>query len=155
MEILVQRLQEKPEQVPDLESELEKIRKEVNRFVDMIAKGNAPDSILTAIKERETQISHLEQELAEYQSLTPDVSEFEIKKFRKQATEQIEKFDDLLTGNVARARQAMRKLMRDEKGGFVPLSISPVTIGGRKTLAFKGQIFASQIFNNIGAEERT
>lgn len=155
MEILVQRLQEKPEQVPELQSELAKVKKELARFIDIIAQGDAPQSVLDAIKEREVRAAYLEAELSKYESLTPDVSELEIRRFRKDAMGRIEKFDSLLLDNTARARQAMRKLLRNEAGDFIPLRVSPVMMGGDKTLTFEGQILASRVFNNVGAEERT
>ena len=61
-------------------------------------------------------------------------------------------FNGLLTGNVLKARQTLRKILRNEKEEFSPLVITPIMHEGRKTLAFRGQILPSYIFNNVGAE---
>lgn len=150
-----ERRKQSPNEVPRLEKEKRKLEKEMGRFMSLIATGDAPDSVLKEIKQREKRLGDLDKELTKFSSLKTGASELELRRFRKYAEKSMSDFNGLLTGNVLKARQALRKILRDDKGNFSPLLISPIDHEGRKTLGFRGQILPSYIFNNVGAEKRT
>ncbi len=64
-------------------------------------------------------------------------------------------FNDLMHSNVPKARQALRKLLRDERRGFSKIKVRPVRRGGRKTFEFQVHTTLGRVVYNIGAEERT
>lgn len=142
-----------PEELPKLEAELRKARKELARFVAAIAGGKAPRSIMAEIAHRERRIEQLEREIGRYS--VPDIRELDLRRGRKDAREMAGRFKDLLRGEVPLARQALRKLLRDRDGNFTPLSFVPIMRAGRKTYEVQGTLFAAPLFNNIGTEERT
>lgn len=146
-------LKQAPQELPKLEAELRKVRKELARFLSAIAGGNAPKSIMAEIARRERRIEQLDREIGRYS--VPDVSELDLRRARKGAREAGGRFKDLLRGDVPRARQALRKLLRDRDGNFAPLLFVPVVRGGRKTYNVQGAVQVAPLFNNGGTEERT
>lgn len=76
-----------------------------------------------------------------------------MRRFHRDAKKAMSNFNELLTGNVSRARQALRKILRNEKGEFSPLKVYPVVHNGKRTLSFSGQILPGFIFSKVGAEK--
>lgn len=146
-------LKQAPEELPRLEAELRKVRKELTRFMDAIAGGKALKSFMAEIAHRERRIEQLEREIGRYRA--PDLSELDLRRARKDAREAAGRFKDLLRSDVPRARQALRKLLRDRDGNFAPLTFVPVVRGGRKTYNVQGAVLVAPLFNNVGTEERT
>lgn len=145
-------LKEAPDTLPKLEAELRKTRKELGRFMEAIAGGKVPKSIMAEIANRERRIEQLEREIGRYS--VPDVGELGMRRARKGAREMAGRFKDLIRGDVPRARQALRKLLRDRDGNFSPLMFIPIMQNGRKTYRITGAANLAPLYN-VGTEERT
>ena len=128
---LARRRRDNPERPQELEAELKKVRREVGRFMELVADGSAPRSVLAEIANRETRIEALEKELRELAAHAPD--ELDMRRLRKAVEAHAAKFKDLLRGDVPRARQALRKLLVGK------LRFTPVLQAGRKSYTFEGQ----------------
>ena len=139
-EIIEQRLKEDPDRPKRIEGELAKLRKELARFMNLIADGKAPDSVLEQISDRENRIKALEAELQQLQSEAP--SELDMRRIRKGLRERISRFRDLIRTDIPVARQALRKLLAE------PLVFSPVVVDGRKTLKFEGKTSAGVLIDS-------
>ena len=127
--IVERTLKETPDKGRQLEAEANKLRRELDRFMHLIADGKAPDSVLAEIKRREQRLTELERERRALAHAPAALSPAEI---RKLCGERLARFDALLLGDVPVARQALRKLLPE------PLKISPATADGRRTLSFEG-----------------
>lgn len=147
-------LKRKPEQLPVLEAELKRERRELGNLMKLAASGRAPQSILEEIARRERCIETLSMQIARYQS-TGTVDELELRRARRDAIQYAARFKNLLRADVPVARQALRKLLRNERGEFAPLMFVPVVSEGRKTFTVSGTIGAGALFSNVGTEERT
>jgi site-specific DNA recombinase len=113
----------RPDELPRLEAQLRRERAELANFMRLIASGNAPESILSEISERENRIARLQQDIAGYDVV--ESKSVDSRRDRKHALEQIERFREVLMSDVSRSRQALRKLFRDEQGNFSPLWFIP------------------------------
>ncbi len=102
--------QANPNKPKQLQKEITKLKLEVERFMAVIATGNAPDSILQQITERESRISLLEAELVKYSAPT-DFSELDNKRLEKELSGRLSRFRELIYSDVPKARQAFRKLL--------------------------------------------
>ncbi len=154
IEMVESKLKETPSQVPKLEAELARVRRELDNFLALVAAGAAPASVVAEILKREEKIKSLEAELLRYHvpvQISPEV----LRRYMNRVTQDLGRFKDLLYGDVAKARQLLRKLLRDANGRFAPLRFTPVERDGVKGFDFEGQILAGVVFNNVGAEERT
>ena len=80
------------------------------------------------------------------------LNDLHLRRFRKRVAGLLDDFERTLTRNVPQARQAMRKLRRDENGNFMPLEFSPTMINGEKALDFNGRINAGSVLHSVGAE---
>lgn len=154
MQIVKARLLKKPDRAPKIEREIGSLRRELDSFMSLIASGNAPDSILTEISMREERIKFLGKELGAYREPYA-MDDLKLLRMRKKAMERLEDFNGLISSNVPRARQGLRKLLKDEKGDFAPIIVNPVYRKSTKTFEFNGKTIIGGIFNKIGAEERT
>ena len=93
-----------------LDAEARRLRQEIDRLVRAIAGGDAPASVVQAIRDAEMRLKQIE---AEREALAPvDLpTEFEERQARRNARERIGRLDDLLRGDVAMARQTLRKII--------------------------------------------
>ena len=124
-----QQLKQDPDRPRRLEAESRKLNTELERFGQLVADGNAPQTVKTEMLRRETRLAEIEAELGEARQRHPDANEAEV---RRKCGELIGRFKDLLMGEVPLARQVLRKLLDG------PLRVSPATVDGRKTLRFEG-----------------
>lgn len=147
-------LKQKPERLPQLEAEIKRERRELANMMNLAASGHAPKTVLADIRAREKRIETLADEIARYQAPVRS-DDLELRRKRKEALQHIGRFKDLLRSDVPVARQALRKLLRDERGEFAPLMFIPIMRDGRKTYDVQGTIGASVLFSNVGTEERT
>lgn len=154
MQVIQLRMKQKPCKVPAMGKEISRLRNELDSFMALIASGSAPETVLAEITKREERIKFLEKELALYVE-PPQLDGLRLPRMRKRAEKRLGEFQGLIHSNVPKARQALRKLLRDEKGGFTPIVIRPVGRGAYKTFEFEGQTTLGRLFNNVGAEERT
>lgn len=148
-------LQRRPEALPALEAELKRERRELANLMKLAASGRAPKTLLADIAERERRVDALAGQIARYDAAPAD--DLGLRRARKLALEQAGRFRELMRSEVPLARQALRKLLRDERGEFRPLTFLPVVREGRKTFAIDGTIQAAALLrlNNVGTEERT
>ena len=91
-----------------LEAESRKLKTELERFGQLVADGEAPQTVKTEMLRREARLAEIEAELRNVQQKHPDADEAEI---RKMCGELIGRFKGLLLGEVPLARQALRRLL--------------------------------------------
>lgn len=153
LELVKERTTQRVDRVPQLQKELRRVERELANFMHLIASGDAPQSIMTEIKQREARKAALERELGQFDEQPP----VDVERFRKRAKQLMSDFSGLvLNGNVQRTRQALRKLLRDENGEFAPILMTPAMAGNKKIFAFEGAItLVGPLLYNSGAEERT
>ena len=152
--IAKERSAQRPEEVPALEQELRRERCKLKRFIDWIADGDVPKTIRTEIKQCEQRIEELQRTIASYPE-SKALSELDIRRYMKRAWEMAPKFQEVLQRDPPAARQILRKLLRDERDNFAPVSFAPIMHGGRKSYNLSGQLAIGKLFNIVGAEERT
>lgn len=145
-------LKQAPDELPRLEAELRKTRKELGRFMEAIASGSVPKSIMAEITKREQRVTQLEREIGRY-SVPEGAGDLDMRRARKSAREMAGRFKDLMLGDVPRARQALRKLLRDRDGNFAPILFVPVVQDGRKTYTISGAVNLAPLLSNIGTED--
>lgn len=152
MRLYAAMLKRKPDALPQLEAELRREQRELANIMRLIADGNAPKTILAEIADRERRIEALTREIAGY--TTPAaVGELDLRRSKKEAREMAGRFKDIMMGDTARARQALRKLLRDRDGNFSPLWFDPVSRDGRKTYTVRGLINPVGLVNKTGTED--
>lgn len=154
MRLYAAMLKRKPDALPQLEAELRREQRELANIMRLIADGNAPKTILAEIADRERRIEALTREIAGY-TAPAAVGELDLRRSKKEAREMAGRFKDIMMGDTARARQALRKLLRDRDGNFSPLWFDPVSRDGRKTYTVRGLINPLGLVNKTGTEERT
>ena len=106
--IIDRELKKNPNRPQELEAETRKLRRELNRFLRLIAEGKAPDSVLLEIQRREQRLKELEQERASMSEPPPEWSPAQI---RTMCGDRLRRFDELLLGNVPVARRALDVLI--------------------------------------------
>jgi hypothetical protein len=105
---VAQELRRNPHKPRELEAEARALRKELERFMRLIADGKAPDTVLAEVRRREERLAQLEREQQLVSQPLPDLGPVDI---RKLCGERLGRFQDLLLGDVPVARQALRKLL--------------------------------------------
>jgi hypothetical protein len=106
-----------------------RLRREIEKYVAAVAKADDVPELVAALKKRKEQLAEAEQEQEALTSPLPRLTPFEI---YEMCGEQLRRFDDMLRGDIAAARQALRALLP------APLRLRPATADGRRTLAFEG-----------------
>ena len=104
----------------------------------LIADGQAPESVLAEVRRREERLKELEKEREMVGQPLPDLDHAEI---RKLCGVRLDRFRDLLLGDVPLARQALRKLLPE------PLKVFPAVVEGRRTLRFEGATTLGPLFD--------
>ncbi len=137
-EMVERELKKNPEKPKELEAEARKLGKELERFLRLIAEGNAPDSVLVEIRRREERLKEPERERAAFAVAPPAWTPAQI---RELCGAGLRRFPELLRGDVPVARQALRKLLPE------PLRVAPATITGQRTLRFEGMTVLGPIFD--------
>ena len=119
-----------------MEAEARKLRRELDRFLRLIAEGKAPESVLVEIQKREQRLKELEQERSALSEPPPEWSPAQI---RYMCGERLRRFHELLLGNVPVARRALDVLIP------APLLVYPDD--DRKTLGFRGETVLGPLFD--------
>ncbi len=109
LDLLARKKEEQADAPERLQAELRKLRKEVERFLLVIAEGKAPHSVVVEIKRREERLAAIQQELDTLATAQP--SQSELRRLKEALRGRLERFDSLLLSDVALARQALRKLI--------------------------------------------
>ena len=132
LEKVIERQRTDPDRPKRLNAELRKVKRELERFLQLVAEGKAPESVLQQIQQREDRIKRLTEELGEAQLEQPN--ELDLRRVKKALAERIGFFKDLIYSDVPKARQAIRKLLNG------PITCNPVIYdGSRKGYAFEGK----------------
>lgn len=84
----------------------------LGNFLALIADGEAPASVLGAIREIEQSIKAKRAELARLTIAKP--SELDARRMKKQLRERAEEFENLMRSDVPVARQALRELLEGQ-----------------------------------------
>ncbi|HSL70863.1 MAG TPA: hypothetical protein VK864_11520, partial [Longimicrobiales bacterium] len=92
-----------------LTAELHRARRKRDNFLNAIAEGRAPESVLQRIREIEAEIAALEQRLADCHIKAPTASEHE--RVARAPRERQAQFDDLMHSDIPLARQVLRKFL--------------------------------------------
>ena len=121
-----------PDRPREIEAEIKKLKRELERFVALIAEGEAPRTILDEIRQREARIEALERELSTLRAPEPD--ELHAARLKRALCERAARFKDTLRADVPRARQALRQLLVEPL-----LTFNPVMVDGKKAFAFEGR----------------
>ena len=109
LKLLAQRQHQQRDEPERLEAEARKLRREIERFLALVADGKAPASVLGEIKRREQRLAEVEREL---QTLTIEQpADGELRRLKASFRDRLARFDELLLSDVPMARQALRKLV--------------------------------------------
>ena len=127
--IVEQELKQNPDKPKQLEADARQLRREIERYVAAVAKADDVPELLLALKQRKERLAEVERQQAAVVTRPPVWTPTEV---RAMCGEQLHCLEQLLLGDVARARQALRKLLSE------PLRLSPATADGRRTLRFEG-----------------
>ena len=88
---------------------LRTIKRELDRFIALVASGQAPDRVLAEIASREQKIKDLEAELDWVRTAT--LCKFDVTRVREIAVERANDLRSSLYGDVPGARQVIRELL--------------------------------------------
>lgn len=127
--IVERQLEQNPNKPRQLDAEARQLRREIERYVAAVAKADDVPELLVALKQRKERLADVERQQATMATRSPLWTVAEI---RAICGEQLQRFEQHLLGDVAGARQALRKLLPE------PLRLSPATADGRRTLRFEG-----------------
>ena len=122
--------------------------------MSVIASGDIPESILSEINSREEHLKILREEKQRYEK-TSIKDDLQYARLKKDARNKLDHFNELLHANVPKGRQVLRKLLRDNKGGFSPIIINPIKNRNDKTFEFRGNTTLGSVLCSDGAEKRT
>ena len=109
---LRERQKRDPERPAKVRKEITKLKKELARFLGLIANGKAPDAVLAEIERREARIAVLEHELDELTRPVDDSND-DSEKIVQALEQALKEPRELLLSNVPKARQVLRKLFRE------------------------------------------
>jgi hypothetical protein len=108
--------------------------------VAAVAKADDVAELVAALRQRKEQLAVVEREQAAFTSPVPRLSPFEI---YEMCGDELRRFDELLRGDIAAARQALRTLLAG------PLRLRPTTADGRRTLSFEGETTRGPILQKV------
>ncbi len=98
-----------PDQLKRIETEIRRLKRELDRFVSLIASGQAPQRVLEEITARERQVRDLELERERLEAAVPKPSEME--RIRQFAHERMKRIRDTLQNDVPGAREALKQIL--------------------------------------------
>ena len=123
----------RPDETNRIEGEIAGLKAKIQRFLDQIEVGKAPDSVLERIEGLEQQVKMKEKLLAELK--LPEVTDFKQFSIQRQLQENLENFREIITDrHIPRARQALRKLLGDNTFWFEPLDDGGYQLTGETRL---------------------
>lgn len=154
IKLIKQHQKENPNLRSEIKKEIKKIENELSKFMSVIASGEIPESILSEINTREERLKLLRDEIQRHEQ-TLDKDDLHYPRLKVEGRKRLDNFNELLHTNIPKARQVLRKLLRDSNGEFAPIIISPAITGSSKTFEFKGRTTVGSLLYDIGAEKRT
>jgi hypothetical protein len=125
-----------PDRPQEMEVELQRLRRELDRFVALIANGDAPKRVLEEIAARERREEELKDELTRLQGAQP--TKLDIGSIRALALARAKDLRSTLYSDVGRARQALRQLL------VGPIAFKPCDSGYR----LEGQTRVGALFTD-------
>ncbi len=134
-----EQLAQQPDRRPALEQEKAMLTRRIARMVEAIGDGRGPAALVQEIAKGEVRLKEIEAELASVASV-PALGRLDLKRIERDVTQELERFDDLLHGNVPTARQALKRILAD-RVEFIPEE----TDDGRRTYCFRGEL----VYNGI------
>lgn len=115
---------------PDYLGEIQKLKKELANFMALIASGQTSTSILAETPKREPRIQSLDEDM---RRLSETPAAWDPRQLRQQLHDGIGCFKIQMQGDVAAARKALRKLLKE------PIRRIPVERDGKKVLLAERQ----------------
>jgi site-specific DNA recombinase len=115
LEKVVEKVAAQAKTEPDLvrvrQTKIEQLRKEMDRFVNLIAVGKTPQRVLEEISWREAQIKQLADEIAQYEASTSH-GRMDARYIRDAFGERIAHFRELMRRRSVEARQGLHALLK-------------------------------------------
>lgn len=140
-----ERRRTRPDEEARLKGEAATLHAELNRYLDLVGSGKAPESVLERIQALELRVKAKEQELAEYAA--SNVVNLDDAQTARALRDNLARFRELLRSrHTPKVRQVLRKLLGDEV-----LWIEPKPDGYELTAETR----LGPLFNGHGAQERT
>ena len=132
---LQDRTQSSQSQVPPLETELKKLKGEVDRLTAALASSDdPPEAVVKAIVEREKKMTALKGQIQAVRA-TPMVLDTEVRAMEEEARRRLGEFRALLSRNPAEARKVVEAVLE------APLTFTPTTDeAGRRRYRIEGQV---------------
>lgn len=148
-----ERRRKQPKEEQQLRRDVTDLRAQIQRFIELIGVGRAPEAVLDTIARLEVQLKTKETTLA--QLGMPEVSDLDQFSLHGQLRENLERFREVIgDAHEPRARQALRRLLGNETMWFEPVERGYVLTGEtRLGPLFQGCGIPSGEMG--GAEERT
>ncbi len=103
-------IEAEPSKVEGVKRQLAKIKAEMGRLVTSIADGNAPQSVLNAIREREDRQKVVSQEIARLEAI-PALTDTDLDEAMKEIEQDLASFGDILRESRPKATQALKKVL--------------------------------------------
>jgi DNA invertase Pin-like site-specific DNA recombinase len=129
-----EQLATEPDRGPALEREKVALARKIERMVAAIGDGRGPAALVQEIAKAEARIKEIDAELARL-AAAPALGDLDLMRIERDVAAQLERFADVLKGNVPRARQALKKLLVDR------VRFNPIELGnGKRTYAFEGEL---------------
>jgi len=91
----------------------------------------------------EARVAEIEKELTRLEAV-PALARVDLTKFEREIEEQLGRFEELLKGNVPRARQALKKLLAKEVT-FTPIQLE----NGKRSFEFRGELSYGAILREV------
>jgi site-specific DNA recombinase len=141
-----QQLRADPDRAKHLERERTSLAKKLDRWADAV--GDGADIYKQKIREADARLKEIDGELARL-TAAPSVSSLDLKAMEREIAAQLRRFADLLTGNVPRARQLLKKLLADR------VTFRPVTLSnGSRTYSFRGELSYGALIQQVVSLEK-
>jgi hypothetical protein len=138
-EVAERELKKNPDMPKQLEAEARKLCKELERFLQLIGEGKAPDAVMVEIRRREERSKVIERQRAALVEAPPTWS---VAQIQVMCGERLRRFPELLHGVVPVANQAIGKLLAE------PFTFYPVTTSdGTRTLGFNAITTLGPLFD--------
>lgn len=93
----------------EINLEINRLRREVDRFAALIAGGNAPNRVVEEIAKRESQIEELQAKLAQVENA--HLVDVDVDQIRELAFKRAKALHSTLNANVGRGRQVLSQLL--------------------------------------------
>jgi site-specific DNA recombinase len=121
-EIVRKRQASNPDLPERLNDQLRQDRRKLDNFLALIAEGKAPASVMAKIEQLEGQIAAFEKRLEELLVALPAPADLD--RLKASLRSRLAQFKELIRADVPKARQALRKLLKE------PLAFKPMGDGG-------------------------